>query len=127
MPYQTVGNLTLRFPRPSVSEYRRELDLTTAITRVEYTADGVRHTREVFASVPDQVIVVRLTADKPGQVSFTAAFDSPQKSSRLGPDPDTIALNGVSGDAEGHPRRVKFQALARSCRKGAMSRPSDGI
>ena len=45
------------------------------------TAGGVRFTREVFSSPVDQVIVVRLTADKPGKVTFTAGMKTPQKAS----------------------------------------------
>ena len=68
MPYQTVGDLLLTFPgATNAGEYRRELDLDTATATVSYTSDGVRYTREVFASAPDNVIVVRLTADKPGE------------------------------------------------------------
>ena len=102
-PYQTVGNLTLTLPpSEAVSDYRRELDLTTAVTHVAYTVGGVRHTREVFASHPDQVIVIRLTADRPGSVSFAATFDSPQKSATVSvSDPHTLSLNGVSGNAGG--------------------------
>ena len=52
--------------RATPSDYRLELDLDTAIARVRYRVGGVRYTREVFASAPDQVLVVRLTADQPG-------------------------------------------------------------
>ena len=51
----------------NLENYRRELNLDTATATVSYTSDGVRHTREVFASAPDNVIVVRLTANKPGR------------------------------------------------------------
>lgn len=57
-----------------VSDYRRDLDLSTAVSSVSFTSGGVRFTREIFASCPDQVIVVRLTADKPA-VSFAALID----------------------------------------------------
>src|SRR5205807_88147 len=73
-PYQTVGSLLLTFapeggaPR-AVTNYRRELDLDLAIVRTTYELGGVRYSREVFASVPDQVIVAHLTADRPGQVA----------------------------------------------------------
>ncbi len=74
--YQTLGDLLLDFPDPdAVSGYRRELELPSGIARTTYTVDGVTHTREVFASAPDQVIVVHLTADRPGSVNFTARFD----------------------------------------------------
>src|SRR5215470_2033985 len=73
MPYETLGDLMLTFPDVGVVEnYRRDLDLRTAITHVSYTLGGVSHTREVFASAPDQVIVVRLTAGRPGQIAFEA-------------------------------------------------------
>lgn len=71
--YQTLGDLLLDFPDPdSVAAYRRELNLTTAIARTHYRVDGVGYTREVFVSAPDQVIVIRVEADRPGEVNFTA-------------------------------------------------------
>src|SRR3954468_18456720 len=73
MPYQTVGDLALTFPAlESVENYRRDLDLATATARVSYTSGGVMFSREVFASAPDQVIVVRVTASRPGRISFDA-------------------------------------------------------
>ena len=66
MPYQPLGDLPLTIAGGGAStEYRRELDLDTAIARVSYVAGGVRFIREVFSSPVDQVIVVRLTADRP--------------------------------------------------------------
>ena len=66
--YQSLGDLRLNFDHEGeIADYRRELDLDTAIARVTYRVDGVRYTREVFASHPDQVIVVRLTVDRPGR------------------------------------------------------------
>ena len=65
MPYQTVGDLALTFPQvDSVENYRRDLDLATATAHVSYVSGGVTFSREVFASAPDQVIVVRLTASR---------------------------------------------------------------
>ena len=76
--YQTMGDLWLDFGEmPEASDYRRELDLDTGIASVQYTAGGVRYTREVFASAPCHCIVVRLSADKPGSVSFHATLNRP--------------------------------------------------
>ncbi|MEO3814384.1 glycoside hydrolase family 95 protein [Sphaerisporangium sp. B11E5] len=70
--YQPLGDLLLSVDVPGeVSGYRRALDLSTAIATVEYTADGVRFTREHFASNPAGVVVVRLAADRPGRVGVT--------------------------------------------------------
>ncbi|HBF34049.1 TPA: hypothetical protein DDW35_05750, partial [Candidatus Sumerlaeota bacterium] len=79
--YQTIGDLILDFPNvTSVSDYQRSLDLATAISTTQYTVDGVKFTREVLASPVDQVMVVRLTADKAGKLTFKASLRSPQKS-----------------------------------------------
>ena len=85
--YQPFGDLHLNFPgHDKFSDYRRELDLDTAVARVTYTVDGVKFTREVFSSAVDRVIVVRITADKDGSLNFTAKMSSPQ------PDTSTVAF-----------------------------------
>jgi len=79
MPYETIGNLVLEFPTPAtVENYRRDLNLDTAVASVSYTANGVYFKREIFCSPVDQVIVVRLTG-QPGQISFTVGMNTPQK------------------------------------------------
>ncbi len=79
--YQPLGNLILKFSDPgSVSDYRRELDLDTALAAVRYRAGDRAFTREVFSSVKDRTIVVRLECDQPGQLSFTLTLDSPVRS-----------------------------------------------
>ncbi len=57
--------------------YRRSLDLETALAETTYTAGGVTFTRQVFASAPDNAIVMRLMCDKPGGLNFTLSMDSP--------------------------------------------------
>ncbi|MEU7740709.1 glycoside hydrolase family 95 protein [Nonomuraea sp. NPDC049158] len=126
-PYQVLGDLTLTFPGSAeFTEYRRELDLTRAVTTVTYVRDGVRHSREVFASNPDQLIVVRHTADKPGAVTFQAAFSSAQSSTTAAAGRATIALDGVSGDTQGMKGEVRFQALAKAEAKGGTVRTDGG-
>ncbi len=77
--YQTLGDLKLRFEnsRP-VTDYRRQLDLDTAIASVTYRADDATFTREVFASPVDQCIVVRLSCDKPAMITFDANLSRPK-------------------------------------------------
>ncbi len=77
--YETLGDLWLDFGTvPDPTEYRRELDLDTGIASVRFTAGGVHYTREVFATAPaSHAIVVRLTADKPGSISFRATMTRP--------------------------------------------------
>ena len=72
--YNPLADLYLHFgstesiPRDD----RRELDLETAVSTVRYTLDGVADKRETFTRFPDQVIVVRISADQPGKISFTS-------------------------------------------------------
>ncbi|MEV4019681.1 glycoside hydrolase N-terminal domain-containing protein [Nonomuraea angiospora] len=127
LAYQPVGDLRLTFGSAAgVSEYNRLLDLTTATTTVTYLQNGVRYRREVLASAPDQVIVVRLTADKPGSITFSATFASPQRTTRSSPDGTTVALDGISGDQRGLAGKVRFLALARAVAEGGSVSSSGG-
>ncbi len=73
MKYQYLGRLLLAFPGHEAAEdYRRSLDLNTAVATVSYRVGETTFRREVFASAVDRVIVVRLTADRPGALDFTA-------------------------------------------------------
>ncbi len=79
--YQPLGNLILKFDaRGDVADYRRDLDLDTAIATVSYRVGGARFTREVFCSAPDRAIMVRLACDKPGLLTFSATLESPVRS-----------------------------------------------
>jgi len=114
MPYETLGDLHLDFPTNGpVENYRRDLNLDTAVASVSYTANGVHFKREIFASAVDQVIVIRLTADKPGQISFMAEMDTPQKASLGVEGTNTLVLSGMNGKAQGVKGVLKFQARAR--------------
>lgn len=65
-----LGEIDLGFAVPQIaleSEYRRELDITSAVCRVSHKEDGVKFIRETFCSYPDQVIVVRLSASETGR------------------------------------------------------------
>lgn len=71
--YQTMGELHFDFGHISkATNYRRDLNLDTAIATTQYTIDGVHYTREVSASPVDKVISLRIKADQPGSISFNA-------------------------------------------------------
>ena len=114
MPYETPGDLYLNFPtNAAVEDYRRDLNLDTAVASVIYISGGVKFTREIFSSPVDQVIVVRLTADKPGQITFTAGMDTPQKATIETEGGDTLVMGGTNGNSRGINGALKFQARAR--------------
>jgi alpha-L-fucosidase 2 len=113
MPYQAVGNLLLNFPEgQKIENYRRSLDITQAIASVEYDVNGVHFKREYFVSYPDQVMVIHLTADRPGKISTQLSFDSPQKQHQVSVSVNTLELQGTGGDVDNKNGKVKFQALA---------------
>ncbi len=74
--YMPLGDLRLEFPKTAFSNYRRSLDLDTAISSVSYVANGVRYERQAFVSHPAQAIFIRLTANRKASISFTAKLDS---------------------------------------------------
>jgi alpha-L-fucosidase 2 len=128
MPYETLGDLLLTFQEvAAVENYRRDLSLDTATATVTYSVSGVKFIREVFASAVDQVIVVRLTADRPGQISFTAGLRTPQKGT-VEARGNTLVLRGTNGDAEGIKGALKFEARVRVLNQGgAVSATADSL
>ena len=79
MPYQPFCDVRLHFSgHGQATEYRRELHLDAAIAETAYKIGATNFRREVFVSYPDQVLVVRITANEPGQVTFSVGMDSPQ-------------------------------------------------
>ena len=113
MPYQCVGDLLLSFPgMEGATDYRRDLNLNTAVATVTYKVDGVCYTRRVFSSPVDQIIVVHLQADKLGKISFTAGMKTQQKASAAVEAPNTLVMQGVNGSSAGIDGALKFQARA---------------
>lgn len=91
--FQPVGNLELSFSHNGATNYYRELDLNTAIAKTQYKHDGVTYTREYFASYPDHIIVVRLTADQPGKVSCSATMTTPHTNNYLSSNGETLVYD----------------------------------
>lgn len=78
--YAPLGTLFMNFRNEAEAKnYRRELDISNAFSTVTYEADGVKFTREYFISYPDQIMAIRLTASKPGALSFDVNFESQLK------------------------------------------------
>lgn len=83
--YQPFGDLNLWFKhgKQVVSNYKRSLDLTSAIARTTYTVNGVDYQRTYLASYPNQAVVIHLTASKPGSISFDAGLSSAHQNSSV--------------------------------------------
>jgi alpha-L-fucosidase 2 len=107
--YSTLGDLYLRSSSTgTISEYRRQLDLDSGVARVTYTMNGVRYTREVFASVPDEVIVVRLSADKKDAIRYRLSMDRPADFSVQTRGLDTLVLR----EGPDHKDQIRFAGEA---------------
>ena len=105
--YVPLGELLLGFENPGpISEYRRELNLDTAVSRVSYRSGDAVFTRETFASAPDQAIIVRLKSNKRASLSLTLSLDSPLQHSG---EPVSGGLLRIYGKAPSHvePNYVK--------------------
>ncbi|MEM6428861.1 MAG: glycoside hydrolase family 95 protein [Deinococcota bacterium] len=79
--YQPTGDLWIDFPHNDVQDYTRSLSLDNAVSTVSYKHEGVTYQRDVFASFPDQVIVVRLSADQANALSCKISLNSPHETS----------------------------------------------
>lgn len=108
--YQTLGDLTLDFgSRSTVSEYRRCLDISEAIATVTFKSGQVTYQREIFSSAPGQAIVIRLTADRPGSITFTARLSRPGNKAEIHASGDQIVMSEHAGGGTG----IKLEARLR--------------
>jgi alpha-L-fucosidase 2 len=94
--YQMLGNLRLAFANaaPEVRNYRRSLNLAEAVARVEYEQGGAQLRRETFVSTADQAIVMRLSADKPGQFTFAAKLERPERATIVAAEAHGLLMSG---------------------------------
>ncbi len=99
-PYQTLGDLTLRFKGldGNITDYVRCLSLDDAVHTVQVKADETTYTRETFLSNVDDVMVMRITAEGKQKLSFSALLTRERfYDSVLAVDGETILLKGDLG------------------------------
>jgi len=122
--YQSLGNLRLTYHGIQTHEdYRRELDLDTGIAAVSFTSGGSVYTREVFASAPDQIIVIRIMCDTPGKLSVGISMGREQDAHTEAPGQDRLVLNGQCGE-----NGMKFEAIANvRCTNGTIDVSGDSL
>jgi alpha-L-fucosidase 2 len=122
--YQAFGEISIDQPIPEgVSNYRRSLNLETAIASTQYESQGVTYKREVFASWPAQVIVVRLTASHRGKLNFHVGLISAHAGSSIAARGDAISMKGRVTDSA-----IRFEArLVVKTDGGEQAAETDGI
>jgi alpha-L-fucosidase 2 len=111
--YLTLGNLYLYFENTNdiITDYKRELDLNTAVAKVSFQRGNVHYTRSVFSSYPDHILVIHLKADKPNSISFHARFDNPIPNTIKAEGNNTIAMKGIAPYYIAHRAYEKHQIL----------------
>lgn len=110
MPYQTAGNLQLAFPEiGEVTNYKRDLDISTSISTVSFQTGGVSYKREYIASIPDKVIIVRLTASRPGKISLELSMNSPYKDYQVKTAKNLISLSGYTSALDNKKGKLQYQ------------------
>ena len=130
MPYQTFGDLYISMPgHGSYTGYRRELSLDSALSVVSYTVGGVSYRRETIATLGpgDNVVAVRLTASKPGMITFTACLTSPHHDVITRSEGGEVTLSGVTSRHEGLKSLVRFQGRMAADVSGGTVTSSGGV
>jgi alpha-L-fucosidase 2 len=121
MPYQTAGSLNLLFAgHENFTNYYRELNIETAVTATSYDVDGVTYKREVFASYPEQVLMVRITASKPSRINFTATLNHPAPVEISTDGNDELLMSGTTGDCDSIKGAVEFQVQVKIATAGGL-------
>ena len=123
--FQALGDLQLTFPgHNNFKDYRRALDLETGVATVTYTSGGTRFSREILSSHPDQVIVIHLTADTPGKITFSASLSRPENFTTETIGTDELVMQGrLPGPlaATNKPAGMEYMARLKIVTKGGKT------
>ncbi|MDP4246697.1 MAG: glycoside hydrolase family 95 protein [Bacteroidota bacterium] len=122
--YQPMGTLNISFnddQRNAVANYKRKLSMDSATVTITYKQNGVNFKREIFASYPDQVIVIHITADRPGSINLRTGLSSLQPSAQTKVINGDLVMNGTNTGLAGDgytatpvPAALKWSARLRS-------------
>lgn len=107
--YQPFADLHIKNNRTGeVSEYKRDLNISDAIASTKYIQNGIRYEREVFASHPENVIVIHLKSDTPKGLDITLDFTSEHPTAIQKSQKDRLA---IQGKAPGYVERRTFEQI----------------
>ena len=112
MPYQTVGNLNIRYKNhKQIKKYYRELDLTRAIATTRYQIKDVEITEETFASFTDQLIIKHIKSSKKGSINCELFFQTPMDApKRSACGKKKLRLEGITSGNNHIPGKVHYCA-----------------
>ena len=117
--YEPLGDLLLNFDHmeSDYSNYRRELDIETAVVNVHYTVGKIKYQREIFTNYPDQVMVIRLTASKENSISFQASLNR-EKARNLDEMKVISSHSLMMGGKTGGEGGINFQSVVHAIPEG---------
>lgn len=127
--YQTLGSLVLRFPGHDLpSAYRRSLSLDDAVVSCDYEVKGVKYRRETFTSFSDNVLVMRISADRKAAITFDAFFESPfQRDAKATDDGRDLFLAGHAGFGFYSKGDIRYASHLRAVADGGRVFAENGV
>lgn len=125
--FEPAGELHLHFEgHENYTDYYRELDIEKAVAKTTYQVNGVIYTREVIASLPDRVIVMHLTANKPKRISFSAFYSTPQSNVTIKTlASGQLSIAGTVMDHEGVKGMVRYKGITEFITEGGIRSSTD--
>lgn len=119
MPYQTIGSLLIeQHGHERATGYYRDLDIERAVATTVYKVDDVTYKREVFASFTDKIVIMRLTADRPGMLTLSLRYSSPLTSHRIISEGKKLILSGNGENHEGVEGVIRMETCTQVDAKG---------
>lgn len=113
MPYQTMGDLFINFKgHENFTHYQRTLDIEKAVSTVTYKVKGVKYKREIFSSLVDNVIIIKLTSSKRANLNFSINASSPHLQKAIFTQSNQLIINGTSGSVDNKIGKIKFKTVA---------------
>lgn len=115
--YQTLGDLYFDFGNKApFSKYHKELDLNQAVVRVSYSQNDIHYKREIFASYPDKVLVMRFSADKKQALNFSCQLNRPERFKTTA-EIDHLLMTGQLSNGKGS-NGLTYAARLKAINKG---------
>jgi len=127
MSYQPAGDLLIQMRHGKATDYRRELNISDAVATSSYSVDGVHFKRETFASFPDNVIVMKIFADKPHTINCNVSLDIPAILSKVTTDKKNgyIIAEATPKDQEGLTSEIKYAIVIKPVVKDGSIKVED--
>ena len=127
MSYLPLGSLFLDFEgHERITDYYRDLDLSNATTTTRYKIDGVNYTRRAFASLTDGVIIMRIKADKGGELNFRINYNSPLKHN-VKVEKGILSIHCKGKDQEGVEGKLHAECRVKVLTDGTLTESIDEL